>query len=188
MRSWSRAWPLPLVISLGILGAIIAIPVLLIGMLIGTRVLSMVAGPVSLWNITWHTPPLTEIAGYYRLSGKGVRGRLPSGIVVSERSGFRLGADHEVEVVDLPAFDGFGKPSNCRYNGTGKWNSFEDTGTTLDLNITVSTPAPTGNLPSCPPTHLGLFELLGHSPPYRIWYNIGDPDDERGLTYVHQDP
>jgi len=101
----------------------------------------------------------TEIVGYYRLSKD--TGRAPQGAILSEHSGFRLGADHKLEIFELPAFD---------------------------LIIDLSSPAWPGGRPSCAPAALGLFEFLGHSRPYRIWYYIGDPDSEQGLTYVLQGP
>ena len=49
----------------------------------------------------------------------------------------------------------------------------------LNLNISAPSPSTSGREP-CGPASLGLFQLLGHSPPYPVWYNIGDPDEEMG--------
>ncbi len=106
---------------------------------------------------------------------------------VARRSGFRLNADHTAAIIDVPAFDGFGQPMNCTYNGTGDWRWFENGGVTLNISIEVPTPSATGK-PPCAPVSLSLFQLLGHSPPYRVWYNIGDPEDEMGATYVRRAP
>lgn len=186
---WSRIlgvnkwWILPFLIVSGIIGTIFAFPLLLIVMMIGSRLLMIVLGPVNIWNTTWHTPPVSEIAGYYTVLETG---RLPRGALVSKRSGFRLGADHRLEMTDVPDFDGFGSPSSCNYNGIGKWSSSEGLGVTLYLDIVVPTRSPAGNLASCGPSNVDLFQLLGHSPPYRIWYNIGDPDEGQGLVYVRR--
>jgi len=171
---------------IAVIGVVVSIPLLVIGMMMTSRLLMILAGPVNIWNTTWHTPSVTELAGYYRVLPKDRADYLPQGAVVSERSGFRLGTDHRVEVTDLPDFDGFGSQSDCSYNGTGRWSSSEGLGVTLNLDIQVSTPGSTGSRPSCGPSSLSLFQLLGHSPPYRIWYNIGDPDEGHGLTYVRQ--
>jgi hypothetical protein len=98
-----KRWLLLLLIPV----AIVAVPVLLFGMLIGTRLLSMVAGPVNIFNTPGHAPSAAEIAGYYRLS-KDVN-RAPRGGILSERAGFSLGSDHRLEMTEMPAFDGFGE-------------------------------------------------------------------------------
>jgi hypothetical protein len=150
------------------------------GMMIGSRLLSIIAGPVNVWNTTWKTPPIAEITGYYSLSGVRIADRTP----LPHHSGFRLAADHRAEVTNLPAFDGFGHISNCSYNGTGKWHLWDGGEVRLEIDLQESTAS--ANSSSCAPVSLNLFHLLGHSPPYRIWYNVGDPDEEQGLTYVQQ--
>jgi hypothetical protein len=162
---WSRLprakkrWLLPLVLTSGVIAAIAAIPFLLIAMMIGTCLLSIVAGPVNVWNTSWRTPSVSELAGEYRLSEKRLPGQLPSGFSISERSGFRLGADRRLEVTELPGFDGFGQPSNCTYNGTGTWSTSEGGGVKLYLNIEESVPPRTGNPPSCAPISLAFASL-----------------------------
>jgi hypothetical protein len=171
-----------------LVGIACGVPLLLFGMLIGSRLLMIVAGPVNLWNTTWHTPPIAQIAGEYRVSkdSSELRLRLPHGHTMSDRSGFTLGADHSIEVTDVSAFDGFGEAVSCTYRGTGTWRSAEGggDGVTLSFDITV-TPlqSPPGEPASCAPTSVGPFYLLGHSAPYRMWYGVGDPDSGTGLLY-----
>lgn len=150
-------------------------------MMIGSRLLGVLVGPVNVWNTTWHTPSSSDIAGYYKLPKGSARG-------ISERSGFRLTADHRVEVIDVPAFDGFGERIRCNYNGTGTWNAIENGGVQLILSIDTLPQVTPEKPASCGPASLGGFELLGHSTPYRIWYGIGDPEGGTGLTYVRQYP
>jgi hypothetical protein len=84
----------------------------------------------------------------------------------------------------LPAFDGFGKPLECNYNGIGHWvTDGSSTNVTLTLDIDKPLPAEKGNLRSCDEESLSLFAVLGHAKPYRIWYWIGDPDEWHGLSY-----
>jgi hypothetical protein len=185
-RRPKKRW-LWLLIPVGVLGIICAIPLLLFGMLIGSRLLMIVAGPVNIWNTTWHIPSSTEVAGYYKVSKESTGLDPNSGYRISARSGFRLTPDHRVEVViELPAFGLAGERLECNYNGTGTWSSFENSGVTIDLNIDVSSQTTLGASPNCGVTSPGLLQLLGHSPPYRIWYGIGDPDNGEGLTYSQQ--
>ena len=177
-----KRWLLLLLIPVGIA----AIPFLVFGMFIGTELLSMVAGPVNIFNTPRRAPSATEIAGYYRLSKK--RDRAPTGATLSEHSGIRLGADHRLEMTDVPSFADPGERPTCNYNGTGKCSFSDDGEARLDLNVDESTPPRPGDLPSCGAAGLWLFEVLGHSRPYRIWYGIGDPDSEQGLTYELQSP
>lgn len=156
-------------------------------MMIGSRLLPLVAGPVNIWNATSHTPPAADLAGYYRLSSETAR--IPIDLAPSTRlrSGFRLGADHSLEVTGLPDFDGLGKPTNCSYDGTGTWSTWDGgDGVRLTLNLDVSTPPRRGEPPRCAPVSLGLFHVLGHRPAYRFWYNVGDPDNAMGLLYVRE--
>jgi hypothetical protein len=129
-----KKWLWLLLIPVGIL----SMPPLLLAMMMGTRLLSAVAGPVNIWNSTRHVPPVADTVGYYGLSE--IESYKPNEGVVSRRSGFRLNADHRAEVFDVPAFDGFGEPLTCTYNGTGDWSLHEDADVTLSLNIRISTP------------------------------------------------
>jgi hypothetical protein len=182
-----REWLWLLLIPTGAIMVAIGIPLVLIGMLIGSRVLAMVAGPVNIWNTTRHLPPMADFTGYYQLTDRSWKESEELGAPVSRKSGFRLRADHRMEVFDLPDFGSSGEPNFCSYNGTGNWSSYEDGDEVmLSLNIKVTTPAPPGNRPSCGPISLNGFTLLGHSAPYRFWCDIGDPDSEQGLTYARQ--
>jgi hypothetical protein len=170
-----------------VIAAICLLPFLLFGMLIGSRILMIVAGPVNIWNTTWRTPPVADLAGHYSLSEGNLAARIPPGAVVSRRSGFRLHRDHRAEITDLPDFDGSGERARCNYNGTGTWSTYESGGVQIILNIDRPLPSTVTHQLSCGPASLGLFHLLGHSPPYRIWYNIGDPDNGMGLLYSRQE-
>jgi hypothetical protein len=163
--------------------AILASPFLFIAMMMGSRLLSTLTGPVNIWNMPTSIPPADDIAGHYRMSGQTdeqLRGR---GIFISNRSGFTLYPDHKLEVVDLPAFDEWGKSRDCNYNGIGTWNLYGPSGEiTLDMNV-KALPAAPGNQPSCGIENASLMTLLGHSAPHRFWYFIGDPDEDTGLLY-----
>jgi hypothetical protein len=134
-----------------------------------------------------HTPDATEMAGYYRLSKEN--SRIPKGTILPGDSGFSLGKDHRFEMTDVPSFGDLGAQPNCYYDGTGKWGLRDDgEGVMLYLTIDELTPVP-GHRPLCGRAGLfGVFEVLGHSRPFRIWYTIGDPDREQGLTYELQKP
>jgi len=101
--------------------AVCSVPFLLIAMLIGSRLLSIIAGPVNIWNTTWHAPLVDDFVGSYEFSEIRWGGQPPVEDAVARRSGFRLNADHSAEIIDVPAFDGFGQAMNCTYNGTGHW-------------------------------------------------------------------
>jgi hypothetical protein len=183
MRKRKLLWLL--LIPVGVL----SVPLLLFGMLIGSRLLSVLVGPVSIWNTTWHIPPVADTVGYYEFSeiNWGGGGHEPLRSEDLKHSGFRLNADHTIEVIDVPAFGGFGEPLNCVYTGTGEWSEDERGGVMLDISIKVPTPG-VSNKPLCAPASLSLIQVLGHSPPYRLWYGIGDPDNEMGLKYVRRRP
>jgi hypothetical protein len=91
-------------------------------MTIGSRLLSIVAGPVNIRNATWHAPPMADLVGIYRLSKLNRAGHKPLVGLISKQSGISLSADHRAELIDVPALDGFGEPLDCGYNGTGDWS------------------------------------------------------------------
>ena len=161
-----------------------SLPLILIAMLLGSRLLSILIGPVNIWNTTREPPPPEALAGLYQVArDKHFREQEP-GLFLSEGSGLRLASDHSLDVIDLPAFDGFGKPLNCHYNGTGTWSLYGGgTDIQLNLNMTESRIARPGSVPSCGKENFSLIELLGQSAPFSLWYDIGDPDEEQGLIY-----
>ena len=164
--------------------AFVSIPLLFFVMVTGTRLLSSLIGPVNIWNSTREPPSPQALAGFYQVTrDKHFREQEPN-LFLSEGSGLRLASDHSVDVIDLPAFDGFGKPLNCHYDGTGTWSLYEG-GTDIQLNLNITKPRNerSGSLPSCGKENFGLIELLGHSAPFTLWYDIGDPDEEQGLLY-----
>jgi hypothetical protein len=164
--------------------AIIAVLLLPAALFLGNGALSLVAGPVNTWNTPWRAPGATEIAGYYRISKEN--NRAPEGTVLPEHAAITLGADHRLEIIDVPAFDGLGARLDCNYGGAGKWDF---RGTNLFLSIDTVSPARPEDRPVCDPTSLsGVFEVLGHSRPYRLWYYIGDPDSWQGLTFELKNP
>jgi len=173
-----KRWLL-LLIPVGILGS----PFLLMAMLIGSRLLSALIGPVNVWNITKHVPPVADLAGEYGGPDPAGRGKLHDGL--SDHSGFRLSADRRAEVFDLPAYDVSGTPLPCVYRGMGNWMALEVGDVTISIDIKELAPAPPGAKPSCDTKNLG-FQLLGRSPPYKLWYYIGDPDEDTGLTFVRR--
>lgn len=124
-----------------------------------SRLLMLVLGPVNIWNATRHAPRSADLAGYYQLSGNNLPSRVLRSGIISERSGFRLNANHTFEANALPSFDGFGDPAGCNYSGTGTWSHFEHADVTLVLNLEVSVPARTGEPPSCAPAWLSRGSL-----------------------------
>jgi len=152
-------------------------------MMMGTRLLSIFVGPINIWNTTRSVPPIEAISGHYQLSDVTSEDLEKRGIFVSDHSGFTLYPDHKLEVFDLPAFDGFGKPLDCNYRGTGTWALYDSNmDVTLDMSIQAA-PIAKGDLPSCPLENAGLMTVLGRSAPYRFWYVIGDPDEDEGTLY-----
>ncbi len=166
-------WSVPILIVAGI-GAI---PFIVIGVLIGSRILS---GAVDAWSSPSHTPEEAEILGYYQLSEVDRSSLEGERIFMSDQSGFRLAPDHKLEVIDLLALDAAGNPRACNYNGTGEWNL---NGSELDMIILKSSQAKAGHTRSCDPERLRALEIRGRSAPYSFWYMIGDPDEHRGVTY-----
>jgi hypothetical protein len=170
-------------------GALALLPVLLIGMMIGTRILSIVFGPVNIWNSVHRNLADANLAGTYQLSEKSRTDLENMGIFTVAQSGFTLHPDHTMEIVDVPALDGFGDPRHCSHNGTGTWNVYSPSGqVSLGLGVAEGDPPPGAKSPSCLPknSYLLSFQVLGHSVPYRFWYYIGDPDEDQGLTYSRQ--
>jgi len=172
-----------LFVPVGIVGT----PILLLGLFLatetGTRLLSSVIGPVNIWNAANSIPPDGEVLGHYRLTGSTEESLHAKGIFISGNSGFTLEPNHKLEVIDLPAFDEWGKPRDCNYNGNGTWSLYGPTGEislTMDIKVVPATPE---NLKACGTENAGLMTLLGHSAPHRFWYVIGDPDEDEGLLY-----
>jgi hypothetical protein len=183
MATGSKKW-FWLAIPLGVL----SVPFLPFAMMIGSRLVAMLIGPVNVWNMTTHAPSPSDLAGDYEPDRNGAR-YLPSGVQLPAGSHFRLGADHRADVTDLPAYDGFGEPLGWNYSGNGDWTLSEGAQVTLIIYIRGDpTPTIAGDAPSGSSVALGGFELLGHSPPYAIWYGIGDPDEGQGLIYVRRHP
>jgi hypothetical protein len=129
IRKWSWLLLIPL--------ALFGIPFLLFATMIGSRLLSILIGPVNIFNMTTRPPSASDVAGQYVLTDSS---RQPSGAKIPKRSGFRLGADHSVEVTDLPSFGDFGKQFDCTYNGTGAWSMDGDGEVRLSINISDASP------------------------------------------------
>lgn len=168
----------------GIPAAILCVLLLPFALMAGSQMMGALIGPVNVWNSTSKVPAEADVEGQYQLSKPEVVNAGNSTVRIPGDSGFVLRANHELEVHDLPKFDGFGSSSGCAYNGTGRWSLDPNpAGVVLSLNITTVLPAGTGDLPSCGPEYFGAFSVLGHSKPYRFWYVIGDPDSDQGLLY-----
>ncbi len=171
-------------LALAIPVVIVSLPFLVICIFVGSRLLSMLIGPVNIWNSTKKPPSPQALAGFYQVARDQYFRDQASHLFISETSGLRLEPDHRIGVIDLPAFDDFGKPLDCHFNGTGTWSLYaESTGTQLNVYLAKPQSARPGNLRSCTAQHFALIELLGHSAPFTLWYNIGDPDNNDGLTY-----
>jgi hypothetical protein len=166
-------------IPAGFVGLVVAIPVLLLLMLIGTRLLGIFIGPVNIWNTTWHAPSAAELAGDYGVGEAILQDRTASEAMRSGSTGFRLYADHRMEIFGLPDFDGFSSPRACSYNGTGTWSATETSDVRLNLDVRDTVPG------SCGPFSLE-FSVIGHSAPYRIWLGAGDPDNGTGIMFVRR--
>jgi len=171
----------------GVPAAVLLVLFLPFALIAGSQMMGAFFGPVNVWNSTSKMPAEADIQGHYQISESDSRNTVKDyGLRVPADSGFMLGANHVLEVHNLPKFDGFGKPAGCAYNGTGRWSLYKNPAEIeLDLNITTVSPTEGESLPSCPPEHFGAFAVLGHSKPYRFWYYVDDPDLDEGLTYKY---
>src|ERR1700738_4962024 len=80
----------------------IAFPFLLFA---GPALQALLMGPVNIWNSTNHAPPDTDLAGFYQVSETDRESLRNSDVFISDQSGFKLSADHTLQVIDLPTFD-----------------------------------------------------------------------------------
>jgi hypothetical protein len=168
----------------GIPAGILLLLLLPIALIAGGNVAGSFFGPVNVWNRTTQIPPDADVAGVYRYSEGGSVNDPDFHVMVPDNSSFTLKPNHELVVHNLPKLDGFGKPTGCAYNGTGKWGiGGNGEGFSLNFDVTSALPANPGDLPSCTPEHFGAFDILGKSRPYRFWYVIGDPDTGEGILY-----
>jgi hypothetical protein len=124
IKKLNKVWLL-LLVPLGLLSATIALPLLLIAMMMGTRLLSIFIGPINIWNTPGHAPPPKDIAGIYTPDDESRSAFAREQVALSALSYIKLNADHTLEIRDIPAFDGFGQYQECQYSGTGKWVSMK---------------------------------------------------------------
>ena len=156
-------------------------------MLLGVAALSLggkaLFGPVNVFNASRHIVPESEIAGFYAVRSRDVEDLPAKGIYLSDRSGMRLNEDHTMEALDLPAFEKDGSPQACHYDGKGTW-SLMQVNESIRLKLVITTPAPPqpGELPSCGLISPPDLRMLGHSQPFRFWYQT-IPDGYSGLMY-----
>lgn len=168
----------------GIPAAVLCVLFLPLALMMAGHLGGALFGPVNVWNSTDRMPSDTDVIGSYDYSESGSVNDEDPRVTVPSDSGFTLGPNHDLEVQNLPKLDGFGRPTGCAYNDTGKWGiAGNGGGFSLSMNITAVLPANPGNLPSCDPEYFGDFEVLGKSRPYRFWYYIDDPDTGEGLLY-----
>jgi hypothetical protein len=86
--------------------AIAALPLILLALMICTRLLSMLAGPVNIWNTASRAPAIQDLIGVYELSEKSQEFLSSQLILWPKQSGFKLEANHKAAVFGVPAFDG----------------------------------------------------------------------------------
>jgi len=153
------------------------------GLLLASRFVGLLVGPVNVWNNTWQTPEDAALTGHYKLA----QARLPGNSLQPGVAGIRLFADHRAEVTNFPSFSSSGQVEPCVYDGTGDWTLDKHLGTRVTIYFTATKVRASAS-PVCARTPPGgIFNLLGHSPPYRMWYYVTDPDEDMGLLFVRDD-
>jgi hypothetical protein len=183
IKRLNKMWLL-LLIPMGLLMAAISLPLLLITMMTGTRLLSIFIGPVNIWNTPNHAPPPKDVAGIYTPDDASRAEWAREHITLSALSYIKLNEDHTLEVHDMPAFNGVGEFQNCQYSATGKWGFYES-GNEVEVNLYLTAPDSQPNNRSCGQEGASI-ELLGRDQPYHLYQTVGDPDSGTGITYLHR--
>jgi hypothetical protein len=111
---------LALLAGLGLL-MVGGVPLLVIALLIGSRLLMIVAGPVNIFNTTWSEPPAADLAGEYAAVDTDYAARnFPKGAAPR----IRLRQDHTMEVFDLPQFRRLGTSRRVQPQWNGHLEHF----------------------------------------------------------------
>jgi len=155
-RKFSNWWLLPL---------IACCPFLLIGFFAANNLAHAIFGPPTIWQRTAHDPPLGEIAGRYTETSR-------SSSQQSTKASLNLSADGTMSVESLPVDD---FTSSCILSGSGVWE-LEDQSLVLHVRTHSASD-------SCQKDedNAGLLYLTRQTPPYRLYWVLGDPDSGDGI-------
>jgi hypothetical protein len=160
-------------------------PVVLAVLIVGCRLGNVLTTRPFLWSVTRTEPSPGELAGIYKISqgSAGFADGLLSG--TSRLASIELHADHSAIVTYFPNTDGFGKPDSTTSNGRGTWSLEEPSLDGIRINIyglakaDDHSPNPKPQFDSV--GYGGI--LLGHSPPYELYFGVGDPDEGEGIIF-----
>jgi len=176
-----RAFSKPLKVFL----FICATPVALAVLFVGCRVAGVLTTRPFLWSVTRHKPSQSELAGAYRISPESADFADSLLWGSSGHASIELRADHSAIVADLPNTDGFGKPDSTTSEGQGTWSLEEPDLDGIKINIyglakaDDHSPHPKPQFDS-----VGYGGIsLGHSPPYELYFGVGDPDEGEGIIF-----
>lgn len=95
-----------------------------------------------------------------------------------------INRDNTAALSNIPAFDVFGERMNCSFSGLAKWQLLDDGYWEIRFDaVHVASPLDSGSVAPCGSQWGNEMDILGQSPPYRLWLSIGDPDNDTGIEF-----
>jgi hypothetical protein len=147
--------------------AIISVPLLLFGLIVGGHVVGGIVGPPAIWNRPSKLPARADLAGSYRESKRHWQGH-----TATTPASLTLDSDGTMTVSNLPDSNG---ETDCILSGKGRWSGpDEHSGVVLFLQQN-------DNSATCKTGGYGSFEIAGRSTPNTLYWVLGDPDSGEGV-------
>lgn len=126
-----------------------------------------------LWTFARKRPDDSNLVGTYVIERQNVTAQTVKGLTADRYERIVLRADHTAELSNVADFDGFGESIEQVLDGSGEWSV---SGSVGDWQLTIGI----HNF-ACQ-----CWSVMGQRPPYRLWQNIGDPDEGQGLSFKRE--
>jgi hypothetical protein len=172
MRIFGRPiskWWLVLLASL----LLVCFPILLIGFFAANNFAGAIVGPPAIWNRPFHPPAQEDLVGRY-VEYKRNWDHAKTG----PDAVLQLKSDGTMLVSNLPNDD---ITSTCTIAGSGTWK-IPKGDQEIDLSVDSN-----GVPDACKSNwYAGLLEIAGHSKPYELYWELGDPDSGTGIWLKKQ--
>ena len=107
--------------------AIISVPMLLLGLIVGGHLVGAIVGPLAIWNRPLNPPVRTEIVGTYHEVKRNWQESLGS-----PSATLRFNDDGTMAVTNLPQYDGI---KSCILSASGTWRISPDDNSGVDLTV-----------------------------------------------------